>query len=257
MSRVAEYNPLERFTGLGETYARYRPGYPAAAIDHLLHTFGLGPGAVLVDVGCGTGISSRLLAERGIHVIGIEPNDDMRRQAEVSPLATGPQPSYRAGRAEATGLVDGCADVVLAAQAFHWFDPEPTLREFHRILRPEGWVALMWNERDENDPFTRACGDIIRTVPRAAADEDRRRQAGTALWQSSFFRDAEKVLFRNEQTLTEEELLGRIFSVSYLPRDEAGRAPLAAQLRQVFARFQVEGRVIMRYECRIEQARRR
>src|SRR5690606_4672034 len=106
---------------------------------------------LLVDVGCGTGISTRLFAARGVRVLGIEPNADMRRQAaQTPPPGGGSPPEYRAGTAEATGLPAGCARAILAAQAFHWFDPDGALREFRRILEPGGWVALMANERDES-----------------------------------------------------------------------------------------------------------
>src|SRR5262249_25147361 len=158
-------NPTGRFNGLSGIYARHRPNYPPVAVEFVLQRCGLGPGSVLVDVGSGTGISARQFARLGISVIGIEPNDEMRREAEREPLPGNvPVPVYRPGRAEATGLPDVSADAVLAAQAFHWFDPEPTLREFHRILKPSGWVALLWNERDETDAFAAAYGKIVRST---------------------------------------------------------------------------------------------
>src|SRR5712691_10919508 len=94
-------DPTARFTGLAELYARSRPGYPAQAVDFVLATCNLRSGSALVDVGCGTGISSRLFAARGLHVIGIEPNADMRARAAAEP---GPVVEYRDGRAESTGL---------------------------------------------------------------------------------------------------------------------------------------------------------
>src|SRR5438445_3213772 len=119
MENPALLNPLTRFAGLADRYAKYRPSYPAAAIDFILVHCGLGPQSVVVDVGCGTGISSRLLAERGVAVIGIEPNTEMRRKAESEPAPPGaPGPSCREGRAEATNLPANIADAVLAAQAF-------------------------------------------------------------------------------------------------------------------------------------------
>src|SRR5439155_17024812 len=125
---------VERFTGLADVYAQCRPDYPAAAIDFILAHRSLKPGATLVDVGCGTGISSRLFAARGLRVIGIDPNADMRRRAEAEPTPPGaPAPIYRDGRGEATGLSDASANAVLAAQAFHWFDAEAALREAYRI----------------------------------------------------------------------------------------------------------------------------
>src|SRR5262249_34679004 len=138
-----------RFDGLADLYDRYRPDYPAAAIDCLLAHCGLVSRDRLVDVGCGTGISSRRMAACGLEVIGIEPNAQMRQRAESVAMPTGVcPPTYRDGRAECTGLPVEFADAVLAAQAFHWFPFVEALQEFRRILKPGKWLALLWNERD-------------------------------------------------------------------------------------------------------------
>src|SRR5262249_37314771 len=154
-----------------------------------------------------------------LEVIGVEPNADMRAAAATPVLPDVSTPTYREGTAEATGLPDSVADVVLAAQAFHWFEPDTALAEFYRVLRPDGWLVLVWNERDERDPFTAAYGTVIRTAPDASVVEVPRGQAGAVLPTSPLFRDAERVVFANEQVLEEEELLGRAFSASYAPRD--------------------------------------
>jgi SAM-dependent methyltransferase len=208
-------------------------------------------------VGCGTGIASRLFAKRGFPVIGVEPNADMRAQAEREGGFPGsPPPKYREGRAEDTGLPDGVADVVLAAQAFHWFEPETTLREFHRILKPDGWTVLLWNERDPDDPFTAAYGTLIRSAPHATGVEVPRARAGEALLSSPWFRDGELNRFRNEQALTEEGLLGRFFSTSYAPREAALAEEFAGRLRALYAHHRREGRVVMRYVTSVYTARR-
>lgn len=251
MGHLSRHNPTDRFTGLGSLYARCRPSYPPEAVDRVVRRCGLGPGSVLVDVGAGTGISSRLFGERGVRVIGIEPNADMRARAEAEPTPPGlPAPVYRDGRAEATGLPPAIADAVLAAQAFHWFDAPAALAEFHRVLKPRGWVSLWWNERDESDPFTAAFGAVIRSAPDAAAVEIPRSGAGVPLQSSPLFEKAECVRLPNEQRLDEEGLLGRAFSASYAPRGEQATA-FAEALKAVFRRFAQQGEVVLHYQTTI------
>jgi SAM-dependent methyltransferase len=246
----------DRFTGLAQIYARCRPAYPAAAIDFLLQHCQLEPGAVLVDLGCGTGISARQFAARGMRVLGIEPNADMRRQAETESIA-GLSIEIRDGRSEHTGLADDSADAVLAAQAFHWFDHDAALREAHRILRPHGWMAVLFNERDERDPATAAYGATVGGTREAAGVEGPRRLACQALGRSHFFHRAEQRLFEHGQTVDEEGMLGRAFSASYAPREPAERVAFAAALRDVFARFQQDGAFRIKYVTSVDVAQRR
>lgn len=247
----AGHDPTGRFTGLANLYARARPGYPAAAIDFILQRCGLQSGSVLVDVGCGTGISSRLFASRGLKVIGIEPNEDMRRQAEEAHATDHPTLEYRPGRAERTALPDGVSDAVLAATAFHWFDQDTALREFHRILKPGGWTVLMWNERDNNDPFSVGYGSSLAATPRGASIQQQRLAAGYALLRHPLFADGCRDLFNHEQPLDEEGLISRALSASYAPREPEAAARFTAGLRDLFARFQINGTVVLRYETSV------
>jgi hypothetical protein len=252
MTDLSSYDPTGRFTGLAEGYAKYRPSYPAAALDFIVGRCRLNSLSLLVDVGCGTGISTRLFAERGIPVVGIEPNDEMRRQAEKTSLSSGSRaPTYRNGRAEETGMPDASADAVLAAQAFHWFEPGATFREFRRVLRPGGWAILVWNERDEHDPCTADYGHVIRSGPDAAAVEVPRGRAGEALLTSALFVDAGCYRFTNEQTLDLDGWLGRAFSASYAPREPEAARAFASDLRGVFARWQRHGVATLRYETSV------
>jgi hypothetical protein len=183
----------------------------------------------------------------------------MRRRAQMEEWSgPGPQPEYVAGHAEATGLPEGIAAAVLAAQAFHWFEPEAALREFQRILRPRGWTALMWNERDETDPCTAAFGAVVGGTPEAIACEAPRRRAGEVLLTCSLFEDGRRDVFSVEQTLSEEGLVDRALSASYAPRKPLERvARFRGDLRAVFRRFQQHGYVFLRYETSVYTARRR
>ena len=131
------------WTGKASSYDRARPTPPAALLDVLTQLIQMPHPALVVDLGSGTGLSTAIWGERAERVIGIEPNADMRKEAvhkvEDHPYAA--HIEYREGVAHQTGLPDGCADIVTAAQSFHWMEPTATLAEIARILRPGGLFA--------------------------------------------------------------------------------------------------------------------
>src|SRR5512137_1658228 len=135
-----------RFSNRVADYVRYRPGYPSAIRDVLRTECGLRPGHVIADIGSGTGFLSELFLKNGNRVYGVEPNEAMRLAGEEY-LASYDSFTSVNGSAEATTLDDASVDFVTAGQAFHWFDPQATRREFLRILKPGGWVLVVWNDR--------------------------------------------------------------------------------------------------------------
>lgn len=139
MSSHIERN-VERFSGFADTYDSYRPQPPAIIVDILTRLARIEEPKLVADIGSGTGLSTRIWAGRARQVIGIEPNPDMRREAELR-TAELPDVSYREGMSTATGLPDGCADIVTCSQSFHWMDPQPTFAEIARILRDGGVFA--------------------------------------------------------------------------------------------------------------------
>jgi SAM-dependent methyltransferase len=139
-------DPRERFAGAASGYARSRPSYPGPLVDWVLAEAGVRRGNHAADVGCGTGIFTRILAERGLEVVGVDPSEDMLAEAR----AAGGPAKYHRGEAASTGLDDASVALVTVAQAFHWFDADAALAEFHRVLRPGGRVAAIWNLRAES-----------------------------------------------------------------------------------------------------------
>src|ERR1051326_9243420 len=139
-------NPTQRFSSRVQNYARYRPRYPKEIIDFRMGECGLRADSVIADMGSGTGFLAELFLANGNRVFGIEPNGPMREAGERL-LAANPNFTSIDGTAEATTLAEQSIDFVTAGQAFHWFEREACRREFHRILRPGGWVVLIWNDR--------------------------------------------------------------------------------------------------------------
>lgn len=145
------------FTKEAQAYARGRPDYPAALSGWLEETLGLASGRTVADVGAGTGKFTRLLTATGAEVIAIEPVEAMRARISVD------LPAVRAlpGTAQAIPLPDASLDVLLCAQAFHWFANGEALDEFHRVLKPGGRLGLVWNVRDESVDWVAALTAIV------------------------------------------------------------------------------------------------
>ena len=247
------------FDGLASTYDRYRPGYPEAIIDVLVRD--LSADATVVDVGCGTGISTRAIAPRlgvAARVIGIDPGADMIEKA-MAYCAGCTNVRFVRAPAEATTLPDASVDLVLAAQAFHWFDHPKALAEFHRILRPGGRCALLWNLRLPDGGFT---DDYNRIVVSAEVRIDPCVLAGRSslaepLERSDLFRDVRVHTAPSPQHFDEQGAIGRATSASYFPREEPDRSERLAALRQSFHRHAVDGLVTLRQEARLTIATRR
>jgi SAM-dependent methyltransferase len=243
--------PTERFSARAENYRHYRPGYPAAAVDLLAAQCGLEAGAIVVDVGSGTGILSAQLLERGAQVIGIEPNDAMRAAAEERLLA---EPRFRSlkATAESTTLPSDSVDLWVAAQAFHWFDASRTRLEALRVLRNGAFAALLWNERPfEPGAFLTDYEALLRRHAReySAITARRADEAGMREFLGAAMQVAR---FPNRQTLDYAGLEGRLLSSSYAP--ESGHPehePMLAGLRALFERYQKGGEVVFPYETRV------
>lgn len=172
-----------------------------------------------------------MIAERGVSVIAIEPNAAMREAAEPHPLV-----EFRDGTAEATHLGNTSVDLVTCFQSFHWFKPEPTLSEFRRILKPSGRLALVWNNRDQNDEFTAEYSQLIRTASNNHPGE-LRTNSEQPLLASPYFVNVREYTFVNRQELDLTGLIGRAMSSSYIPREGLAQQQLVSHLQELHQRF--------------------
>src|SRR4051794_38465761 len=156
-------DPTKRFSSRVEDYIKYRPSYPVEILDLLKKSYGLTSLNVVADIGSGTGISTELFLSNGNPVVGVEPNNEMRIAAERL-LKAFPNFHSVSGTAEATTLDSSSFDFIVSGQAFHWFNREQARKEFVRILKPEGWVVLIWNDRKtDSTPFLEAYEQLLKT----------------------------------------------------------------------------------------------
>jgi len=245
-------DPTRRFSSRVADYTRYRPGYPPAVLEVLEREGFLSAGDRVADVGSGTGLLAELFLRRGHPVVGVEPNRGMR-EAGAARLAHFPGFSSVDGRAEATGLGDRSVDLVVAGQAFHWFDAGAARVEFTRILREPPRVLLVWNDRRtepgtlmyDYDALLREHGTDYEKVDHRRFGPERIR---------GFFGPGgcrEHVL-PNRQVLDREGLAGRLMSSSYVPgRGEPGHRELLAACHALFERYRRDDRVTIEYDTRM------
>ena len=227
-------NATSRFSDRVENYVRYRPGYPAQIVQELRAQCGLAARHVVADIASGTGIWTRMLLENGNPVFGVEPNAEMREAGERL-LSQFPNFTSIAGTAEATMLADQSVDFVTTAQAAHWFDRERARREFVRILKPRGWLVLLWNERlTDSTKFLRDYEQLLLTYGTDYRDVRHERTTGAV---NEFFDPApfQERVFEMRQEFDYAGVEGRLLSSSYAPGPEHPQhAPMLRELRRIF-----------------------
>ena len=237
-----------RFSNRVADYIRYRPRYPVGLIALLEREIGLTSSWRIADVGSGTGISAEPFLLHGNVVLGVEPNAEMRRAAEALLARYSRFESINA-TAEATGIESNSVDAVIAGQAFHWFNREAARKDFKRILKPGGWVVLIWNRRlIDATPFARDYEALLNEhgIDYAKVRHDHIDQAALA----QFFANAHEYrALPNEQVFDRDGLRGRLLSCSYVPAEgQAGFTPMIAELNRIFEKHNEAGCVRFGYE---------
>ncbi len=237
----AEWNRLNaalaKFTDKAVLYAEYRPSYPASLIDFIFSRLGPGTSKKIADIGSGTGKMSGLLLMRGSTVYGVEPNADMRRQAE---LLFGSQPAFHSvgGTAENTGLPANSVDAIICAEAFHWFDNERSRSEFRRILKPDGWVFLVWNQFSATNAYAadiQALNGELCADYRCPAIHVAKQDRAASLFGAGNF---ETVHFDNTIRESFAALLGGMLSASFAPRPgDPNEEAYQAGIKRIFDQY--------------------
>ena len=245
-------DPKARFSDRVDDYVKYRPHYSPDVVQAVKRACGLRPEHTIADVGCGTGLLAKIFLENGNRVVGVEPNREMRIAGE-SYLAAYPNFSMVDGSAENTSLADASVDFVIAGQAFHWFRPDETRAEFARILKPQGWVVLVWHDRDtDSKPFLRAYEDFVRRHSTDYEQVAHKYLASYDALQRFFAPDDVKLIEQhNQQQLDFDGLRGRLLSSSYVPKAGEKHEAMIGELPHLFSSHADNGHVTLEYDTKI------
>ena len=239
----------QRFSNRVENYIKYRPGYPVEVVKTLESECGLNHDSIIADIGSGTGILSEMFLRHGNIVYGVEPNREMREAGERL-LINYPNFHSIAGTAEDTTLPYAGVDFMTAGQAFHWFDRKKAKVEFNRILKPQGWVVLIWNERlTSTTPFLAAYEQLLKTYATDYEQVDHRRMDTKVLSEFFYFKIKQ---FKNIQVFDYEGVKGRTLSSSYVPEpSHLNYEPMIEELKKIFEAYQDKGTVNFEYQTLI------
>ena len=242
---------VERFSNRVANYVKYRPGYPPEMLEFFKSDLGLTEGSVIADIGAGTGLSSKPFLENGNVVYGVEPNAAMREAATSFLVEFG---NFRSidGTSDRTNLDDDSVDFVIAAQAFHWFEPESTRSEFKRILKPGGYVCLIWNERQlETNEFLKKYEQLLLKHANDYGNV-RHENIQEGQLEGFFLQPFERVTFSNQQILDFDGLKGRLLSSSYMPNEGDPKfEPMIKDLTDLFAKHERGGKITILYDTNV------
>lgn len=241
-----------RFDHTIEHYIKYRPGYPESLFEFLTEQCQLTKYSMLADIGSGTGLLTELFLKHGMQVVGVEPNEKMRAAGD-NYLSQFKRFKSISGTAEAIPLKSDSIDLVMAGTAFHWFDADKAKIEFTRILKPYGWVALIWNVRDyTHSPLMQAYEKLI-TKYNTDFDSTPAKTFNKNVTKS-FFAPFPMIVksIPNKQYLDLEGFKGRLLSTSYsLPPAHPQYAEMLNALEDIFQTHQLNNLVEMVYETKV------
>lgn len=241
----------KRFSDRVENYIKYRPGYPKEILSYLEEEFGFNSKMQVVDIGSGTGILTKLFLEHGNTVYAVEPNDAMRNAAEDLLKKYSRFISIH-GTAEQTGLHNDSVDMIVAGQAFHWFDPVKTKKEFQRIAKINSHVVLIWNERQVKSGFEKAYEMFL--MQYATDYKEVKHTNITAGKIEAFYHPhlSTHKTFYNEQIFDFDGLKGRLLSSSYVPNtNHPLYKEMIIALQHLFDKYQDKGKVKIEYETSV------
>ena len=236
-------NPKNRFSETGGNYDLYRPSYPRKLVDWIIKTSKIKSSGWIVDIGCGTGISTRLFDKKGFTVIGLDPNKDMLTYA----ITRGGNVLYRKGSADDTGFSKQSIDLITVAQAFHWFNVKDVMKEFKKVLKPQGSACAFWNTRVMS-PFME---DYQSLVDKLCVDYPKTKKASETIPEIKNFpgiKSFKEASFPYSQKLNLEGLIGRAYSTSYIVHGIRDHEEFKKSLNKIFRKNQKKEKIEFVYK---------
>lgn len=242
-------NSVERFSDRVENYIKYRPDYPFEIIEFLKKEIDLTSDKVIADIGSGTGLSALNFLKNGNQVIGIEPNEEMRKAGEIF-LKEYSKFSSQYGKSDNTNLPDNSIDLIIAGQAFHWFDVDKTKNEFKRILKGDRYVLLIWNEKNFSKLFMSDYEKLLKTY---GTDYDKVKQENIddSILSNFFDKGYQLKEFYNNQIFDYQGVEGRMLSSSYIPLDATIRETITNELKNIFNKYQSDNKIDFEYTTKV------
>lgn len=241
----------QRFSNRVDNYVKYRPDYPKEIFAFLEKEIGFNKDFTVADIGSGTGILTQLFLDYGNTVYAVEPNEAMRIKAEELLNVSSKFISVDA-TAEQTTFKDASINLITVAQAFHWFDVVTTKAEFKRILKPNGYCCLIWNERLVNSAFEKAYEQLLFDYSLDYSKVDHKNINEEKI--AAFYAPQQFVtgIFSNQQVFNFEGLKGRLLSSSYAPDETHPKhKAMIEQLNKIFEDFKENGFVQFNYDTKV------
>lgn len=237
----------ERFSDKVQDYIQYRPSYPVKMIEYVCNELNLNNTSYVADIGSGTGILTKLLVDKCKMIFGVEPNTNMR-EASVRQLSKYDNFIPVNGTSENTTLNDNSIDFITVAQAFHWFNIEATMLEFQRIIRKNGLMILIWNNRINNTDFLKVYEQLLRQYA-TDYNEVNHKNISEDTIKKLYKINYNKLTYENYQEFDFSGVIGRLSSCSYTPKKNTKEYRIIYdELESAFNHYSVDNKIKFNYE---------
>ena len=238
------FDNINKFNKMQNDYSKYRPNYSNEAIEYILNLQNVDNEFKVADIGAGTGKLSLPFVKRGLKLYGIEPNKDMYEKL-LENMKEYSDFFGILGYSEKTYLDNKSIDLIVVGQAFHWFNIDEFKIECKRVLKDDSYIAILYNNGD----YSKEVINKIHELSRRYCPEYKGSSGGLYNNEdifNNFFKEYNKIIFKNDYKLTLDQFIGLNFSASYAPKEnEENHDIYLSKLEEVFNTYQEDGYLTM------------